>query len=90
VPNRVVVDRGYSSHSLREHIWSMGARPAIPTNSNEGSVTCPDWIYNNRDVVERLWAKLKESRAVANGYENTSQSFMGVLCLAAATDWIRR
>ncbi|MBA9071717.1 transposase, partial [Methylobacterium sp. RAS18] len=30
----------------------------------------PDWIYNNRNIVERLWARLKEWRAVATRYEN--------------------
>src|ERR1044072_1771582 len=48
VPSWVVADRGYSSHSFREHIWSLGARPAIPAKSNEAPVACPDWIYNNR------------------------------------------
>ena len=89
-PAWVVADRGYSSHSFREHIWSLGARPAIPARSNEAPVACPDWIYNNRNVVERLWARLKEWRAVASRYEKTARSFMGVLCLAAAIDWIRR
>jgi transposase len=41
-------------------------------------------------VVERLWARLKEWRAIATRYEKTASSFMGVLCLAAAIDWIRR
>jgi hypothetical protein len=27
-PNWVVADRGYTSHALREHIWSIGSRPA--------------------------------------------------------------
>ncbi len=90
VPTWVVADRGYSSHSFREHIWNIGAKPAIPAKSNEAPVACPDWIYNNRHVVERLWARLKEWRAVATRYEKTSRSFMGVLCLAAAIDWIRR
>ena len=90
VPTWVVADRGYSSHSFRKHIWSMGARPAIPTKSNEASVTCPDWIYNNRNAVERLWARLKEWRAIATRYEKTASSFLSVLCLAAAIDWIRR
>ena len=35
VPGWVVADRGYSSHSFREHIWSIGAKPAIPAKSNE-------------------------------------------------------
>ena len=90
VPAWIVADRGYSSHSFREHIWSIGARPAIPAKFNEAPVACPEWIYTNRNVVERLWARLKEWRAVATRYEKTARSFVGVLCLAAAIDWIRR
>ena len=90
VPSSVVADRCYSSHSFREHIWSIGARPAIPAKSNEAPVACPDWIYTNRNVVERLWARLKEWRAIATRYEKTASSFMGVLCLAAAIDWLKR
>ena len=108
VPKWVVADRGYSSHALREYIWNLGARPAIPPRQNEASVACPDWIYNNRNQDERLWAevakvptsrrlggkppegRLKEWRAVATRYEKTANSFMGVLCLAAAIDWLKR
>ena len=89
VPAWVVADRGYSSHSFREHIWSLGARPAIPAKSNEAPVACPDWIYNNRNVIERLWARLKEWRAVATRYEKTARSFLGVLFLAATCDWLK-
>jgi transposase len=90
VPKWVVADRGYSSNTFREHVWNMGSRPVIPTKRNEAPVACPDWIYNNRNQVERLWARLKEWRAVATRYEKTANSFMGVLCLAAAIDWIKR
>jgi transposase len=92
VPTWVVTDRGYTSSSFREHVWSLGAKPAIPPQRQEAPVTCPDWIYNNRNVVERLWARLKAWRAVATRYEKTASSlmgssFMGMLCLAAALDW---
>ena len=90
VPLWVVADRGYSSHTFREHIRERGATPAIPARRNEGPLACPNWAYNNRNMVERLWARLKEWRAVATRYEKTATSFMGVLCLAAALDWIRR
>ncbi len=33
--------------------------------------------------------RLKEWRAVATRYEKTANSFMGVLCLAAAFDWLK-
>ena len=90
VPKWVVADRGYTSHRFREHIWSTGARPAIPPKRNEAPVACPEWIYANRNRVERLWARLKEWRAVATRQEKTAASFMGVLCLAASMDWLKR
>ena len=89
VPLWVVGDRGYSSNAFRDLIWSKGARPAIPTRRNEAAVACPDFIYNNRNLVERLWGRLKEWRAVATRYEKTAASFMGVLCLAATADWLK-
>ena len=89
VPKWVVADRGYTSPAFREHIWDIGARPAIPPRRNEAPVACPEWIYNNRNKVERLWARLKEWRAVATRYEKTAASFLGVLCLAAALDWLK-
>lgn len=90
VPKWVVGDRGYTSHAFRDHIWDIGARLAIPTQRHEAPVACPDWIYNNRHHVERLWARLKEWRAISTRYEKTAVSFMGVLCLAAAVDWLKR
>ena len=52
-------------------------------------MACPEWIYNNRNRVERLWARLKEWRAVATRYEKTASSFMSILHLAATLDWIK-
>jgi len=89
VPRWVVADRSYSSHAFCQHVWDTGARPAIPTKRNEAPIACPDWVYVNRNRVERLWARLKEWRAVATRYEKTATSFMGVLCLAATIDWIK-
>ena len=89
VPRWIVADRGYTSHAFRSHIRDLGAQPAIPTQRHEAPVACPDWIYVHRNQVERLWARLKEWRAVATRYEKTACSFMGVLCMAATMDWIK-
>jgi transposase len=85
----VVGDRGYSSHAFRELIWDRGSRPAIPAKANEAALACPDYIYINRNMVERLWARLKEWRAVATRYEKTASSFTGILCMAATIDWLK-
>lgn len=67
-----------------------GARPTIPPQRHEAPVACPDWIYNNPNQVKRLWARLKKWRAIASCCEKTAASFMGILRLAAALDWLKR
>lgn len=86
-PMWVVGDKGSSSESLRDQVWGMGARPAIPPKRNEAPVRCPEWIYVHRDRIERLWGRSKEWRAIATRYEKTATSFLGILCFAAAMDW---
>ena len=88
VPGWVVGDKGYASHAFRQFIWDQ-----IPAKSNEAP--CPSWIYNNRNRIERLWARLKEWRAPAMRRMGRrgpmrARSFMGVLCLAAVFDWIKK
>jgi transposase len=89
IPLWIVGDRGYASQVFRAFIWTLGARPAIPPKRTEAPVACPPWIYRHRNRVERLWARLKEWRAVATRYEKTARSFMGVLCMAATMDWLK-
>ena len=64
-PVWVVADRGFSSDTVREQAWDMGARPAIPAKRNEAPVRCPDFICVHRNQVERLRGGIKEWRAVA-------------------------
>ena len=89
MPGWIVGDRGYASNDLRDLIWTMGARPAIPAKRNDAPVACRSWIYSNRHRVENLWARLKEWRAVATRYEKTARSFLGILCLAATADRLK-
>ena len=90
VPEWVVGDRGYTSHAFREHIWDLGARPAIPPQRHEAPVACPDWIYNNRNQVERLVGQAQGVARHRHPLREDRRSFMGVLCLAAALDWLKR
>ena len=75
-PLWIVGDRGLSSDALREQVWAMGARPAIPAKRSEAPVRCPDFIYVHRNRIERLWARLKEWRAVATRYEKTAAALL--------------
>ena len=65
------------------------------TNAREERSEAPQPVAHDerllrlRKRVERLWARLKEWRAVATRYEKTASSFKGILHLAAALDWIK-
>ena len=89
VPLWVMADKGYASDAFCEHIWDMGARPAIPAKRRDAPVACPRWAYRCRHLVENLWARLKEWRAVATRYEKIAASFLAVIHCAAAADWIK-
>jgi hypothetical protein len=54
-----VADRGYASQAFHDLVWQLGSRPVIPAKRHEAPVTCPPWIYVNRNRVERLWSRLK-------------------------------
>ncbi|GAN88703.1 transposase [Komagataeibacter intermedius TF2] len=65
----------------------QGRRPVIPPRKNDPPVACPKWAY--RHLLENLWARLKEWRAVATRYEKTASSFLSVILIAATADYIK-
>jgi transposase len=88
-PLWVVADKGHAAHGFRDHVRNLDAQPVVPFKRNEEPARWPGWAYHNRNLVERLWGRLKEWRAVATRHEETARSFLGVLCLAAALDWLK-
>lgn len=54
-----VADRSYASHGFQQLVCDSGSRPAIPAKRNERApADCPDWASANRNIVERMWARL--------------------------------
>lgn len=83
-------DRGLTSYRSSEHIWSLGVRAHYPASASRGTVACPEWIYANRNWIERLWPKLQQGSVVATRYEKTASSSVGVPCLGATCHWLKR
>ncbi|WP_206778582.1 transposase, partial [Komagataeibacter intermedius] len=77
------------AHELPLAPAMLDSLPAIPAKRRDGPVACPKWAYRCRHLVENLWARLKECRAVATRYEKTATSFLAVIHIAAAADWIK-
>jgi transposase len=84
---RVVCDRGYSSQPWRLAIQAVGAEACVPGQPTHPRAPRHDAsAYARRHRIENLWARLKESRAVATRYDKTAASFEGGLLIAATLD----
>ena len=84
-----LADRGYDADAIREEIASARAEAVIPAKSNR---RCPiphdREKYRWRNLVERLFNKLKNWRRVATRYDKTKESYLGFVALASIKLWI--
>jgi|SRR5579864_8514706 len=86
---RVVGDKGYSSTHIRRYLRQRGMGVVIPRRKDERRRGRFDKVaYRQRNVVERLIARLKQFRRVATRYEKRAANFRGMLTLAAIMLWL--
>ena len=87
--DRLIADRGYDSNAIRAAIQEQGAEVVIPaTRSRKAPIPYDREAYRARNLVERLWCRLKDWRRIATRYDKTAISFLGFLHLAAARIWL--
>jgi len=85
----VLADKGYDSDNFVESIEASGAKAVIPSKSNRIEVRDHDkHIYKERNLVERLFQKLKQYRRIATRYERKGRHYLSMLNLAACMIWI--
>ena len=88
-PRRVVGDKGYSSKRIRSYLRQRGSGVVIPRRKDERRRGRFDKAaYRQRNVVERLIARLKQFRRVATRYEKRAANYRGMLTLAAIMLWL--
>jgi transposase len=88
-PQRVVGDKGYSSGKIRAYLRRRGIRMTIPRRKDEkhrGPFSRT--IYRQRNLVERLFNRLKQFRRVATRYEKRGENYLAVLIIAAIKLWL--
>ena len=86
----MLADKGYDSDAFVQAIKGSGAAPVILPRSNR--ITSRDYdkeIYKERNLVERLFQKLKEYRRVATRYERLVVYYMTMLSLASVLIWLK-
>ena len=77
-------DKAYDADHWRGHLKSRRIQPVIPNRSNRKKPHPFDKVrYKGRNVIERMFGRLKDFRRVATRYDKNADNFMAGLCLAA-------
>ncbi len=82
-----IMDKGYDSDGIREHLIAQDIVPVIPPKSNRRAPRDYDKVlYKLREKVERFFNNLKQFRRIATRYEKLSKTFLALIHLVAV--WI--
>ena len=83
-PQRLVADKGYTSHAFREYLHRYHIRCTIARRSNEKRRGSFDKAhYRKRNIVERLINRLKQFRRIATRYEKRAANFSAIITIAS-------
>ena len=89
-PKVMLADKGYDSDAIRQALKDRGVEPIIPFKRNRKVQEPIDgFLYALRNMVERCFNKLKQSRRLATRYDKTASSFLGFVLIASTRLWIR-
>ena len=91
-PRRLVADKGYGYPPVRRLLADRGIGAVIPRRKDQhpqdGRHRFDRIAYRERNRIERLVHRLKQSRRVATRYEKRAQSYLAMLTLAAVLTWL--
>ena len=85
----LLADKGYDADAIRQELAKADVEAVIPTKSNRRIPILHDREkYRWRNLVERLFSKLKNWRRVAPRYDKTAEPYLGFVALASVTLWL--
>lgn len=87
--DRLIADRGYDTNAIRGLVAAKGAQAVIPaTTSRRAPIPYDTNAYRLRNMVERLWCRLKDWRRIATRYDKLAANYLsGALIAASITYW---
>jgi len=80
----LIADKAYDGDGLRAAIAELGALPVIPNKSNRKRIHPFDATrYRDRNVIERMFCRLKDFRRIATRYDKLARNFFAAVLIAA-------
>ena len=86
----VVADKAYDTNDVLASAAAHQAEAVVPPKKNRlVQREYDENLYEDRNKIERCFGRLKQSRAFATRYDKTALSFLSVVHIVAALDWLR-
>ena len=87
-PRRLLADRAYDAGRLRDWLAERGCEAVIPLNpTRKNPHSYNKQAYRGRNVVERMFCRLKDFRRIATRYDKRADVFISTIVLVAAVTW---
>ena len=85
----VIGDKGYDADALVARIEGSGAQAVIPPRKNRTEQRSYDHhLYEDRNLVERFFNRLKQFRRIATRYEKLARNFSSMIGLVFTYLWL--
>jgi len=90
-PKRLLADKAYDADSLRHWLAARNVKAVIPSTASRRTPYPLDRrIYRRRNVIERLFGRLKNWRRIATRYDRHAQNYLAAIALVATVaEWIK-
>ena len=81
----MIADKGYDSNRWRKALAQRNIRPCIPgLRRRKEPVVYDTELYKSRNLIERLFGRLKDWRRIAMRYDRCAHTFFSAICIAAS------
>ena len=85
---RLAGDAAYDSDGLRRLLIERGTLPVIPNNpTRKRPHPFDEDAYRHRNLIERMFCRLKDRRRIATRYDKLASSFAAAVAIAAVIIW---
>lgn len=86
----ILADKGYDADYVIEAAENIGAQAVIPPKSNRKTPRDYDkTLYKERNLIERMFNKIKHFRRISTRYDKTALSFLSFLHIVGICMWLK-
>jgi transposase len=86
----IMADKGYDADYIVDAAKAMGADVVIPPKSNRKEIRDFDKdLYKERNLIERMFNKIKHFRRVATRYDKTAAAYLAFVTIAGIYLWLK-